>query len=239
MRSVISNQAAFVLHRRPFKESSFFLDVFSQDHGLISIIAKGARRPRSNFRGRLELFIPLSLSWQGNTNLPILTQVEQTSQAAKNVCLSGKALLCGFYLNELLIRLVKRGLSLPDLFQYYSDTLKLIAQTEQYEVPLRLFEKHFLKYLGYELPLVHLANTSVPVKAEEQYVFEAHQGARFPTEHEKEQGSLPLFSGESLLALAQNCLLEPKHLKEAKILMQLVFKTHFGVRNLKTRELFL
>ncbi|PIV91154.1 MAG: DNA repair protein RecO, partial [Gallionellales bacterium CG17_big_fil_post_rev_8_21_14_2_50_54_146] len=96
----MQDELVFVLHSHPYRETSLLLDVFSRQHGRLAVVARGARRPHSALRGVLMSFQPVSLSWFGKGEVRTLHSAEwQGGQPY----LQGTALMCGFYLNELLI----------------------------------------------------------------------------------------------------------------------------------------
>src|SRR3954464_9342317 len=112
----ISGQPAFVLHSYPYKETSLIVDMFTRDYGRVALVAKGAKRPLSKLRGVLQTFQPLSISWSGKTEVRTLTAAEWIGGL---VPLEKSALLCGFYLNELLVKLLARDDPHPALFDHY------------------------------------------------------------------------------------------------------------------------
>src|SRR4030065_59435 len=153
------DEPAFVLHSYPFRETSLILDVFSRSHGRLAIVARGARRPRSGLRGLLLNFQPLLLSWFGKGEVRTLHSAEwQGGQTY----LQGTALMCGFYLNEMLLNLLARDDAHEQLFDYYRATLHRLAHEIDHAPPLRCFEKHLLQELGYALALEREAGTEQP-----------------------------------------------------------------------------
>src|SRR5512138_707905 len=146
----LEDEPAFVLHSYPFRETSLIVEVFSRHHGLLPLVARGARRPRAALRGVLMSFQPLSLSWFGKNELRTLHSAEWQGVQPQ---LRGTALLCGFYLNELLLNLMARDDPHESLFDYYQQTLQRLAQEGDHAFTLRCFEKHMLQELGYALLL--------------------------------------------------------------------------------------
>ena len=123
----IAEQPSFVLHSYPYRETSLILDVFSRDHGRVALVAKGAKRPHSALRGVLQTFQPLGLSWTGKGEVRTLTQAEWVGGMLP---LAGDALLCGFYVNELLVKFCAREDAHPALFNHYVLTLSRLAHGE-------------------------------------------------------------------------------------------------------------
>lgn len=217
------SQPVYVLHTRPYRETSLLVECFSKNHGRLSLIAKGVRQTKSRRAGLLQPFIPLLISWVGRTELYTLCQLE--SESAQKL-FSGEQLLCGLYTNELLMRLLQREDPHPELYEAYEKLLSGLSQCTHVEKALRLFEKKLLISLGY-------AFSCEAVQKDYYYIFEASHGLI-----QTSVKSNHSFSGESILAL-ENETLEDEHLKEIKQLMRTAL---FGLLNdkpLKTRELFL
>src|SRR5487761_900379 len=174
----IQDEFAFVLHSYPFRETSLVLEVFSRQHGRIPLVARGARRPKSALRGLLMSFQPLSLSWFGKHELRTLHSAEWQGGQPQ---LQGTALLCGFYLNELLLNLMARDDPHESLFDYYQQTLQRLAQESDHAFTLRCFEKHMLQELGYALLLETEAGGSRPIVPTRTYRYILERGAVIET----------------------------------------------------------
>jgi DNA repair protein RecO (recombination protein O) len=223
-------QPAYILHPRPYRDTSLLLEVFSRDHGRFGLVARGARGPRSRIRGLLQPFQPLLLSWSGRAELGTLHSVEADGVAPR---LAGATLYSGFYLNELLMRLLQRLDPHPELYAAYAEALAGL-QTEA-QRPLRRFEMQLLESLGYGLLLDHEADNGEPVHAEVEYVYTLESG---PVRCSgTEAGGLRL-SGRSLLSLAAGELADAQSLADAKRLLRAALALYLGDRGLKTREVF-
>src|SRR5512135_3086366 len=170
----IQDELAFVLHSYPFRETSLILEVFSRNHGRVALVARGARRPRSALRGLLMGFQPLSMSWFGKHELRTLHSAEWQGGQPQ---LQGTALLCGFYLNELLLNLLARDDPHESLFDYYQQTLQRLAQEDDHAVTLRRFERRMLQELGYALSLETEAGSGKPIVPEKNYRYILERGA--------------------------------------------------------------
>lgn len=229
MANRILTEPAFILHRRPYSNSSLILELFTANHGRVSVLAKSARGPKSRYKGKLELFSPLLVSWVGQRELKNLGEVDFCSMP---YLLSGEALLCGFYLNELLLHLLHRDDPYRQLFSYYQETLAQLVQASGIQQTLRRFEKHLLNELGYGLPLHQDIETGLPIAAEKFYRYTPDRG--FSSEMTQETG---LFSGKSLLAFREDRLVDEIALREAKRLVQLALGRLLGNKPLKSREL--
>jgi DNA repair protein RecO (recombination protein O) len=223
-----------VLHRRDFGNTSLILELFSGAHGRLAVLAKGAKRPR---RGRaaggevLQPFRPLWLSWSGRGEVKTLLKVEPAGSAIE---LSGKALFCGFYLNELLVRLIGRGDPHEALFAFYHSALIALAAGEDLELALRQFELRLLHEIGYSVVLDLEAGNCRPVAPDRRYVYEQESGLR---EAGTEDGPRSV-SGETLLRLAGGEPLRGPMAREARALTRRLLAPYLGNRPLKSRDLF-
>lgn len=224
------DELAFVLHSHPFRETSLLLDVYSREHGRLAIVARGARRPRSALRGVLMNFQPLLLSWFGKGEVRTLHAAQwQGGQPY----LQGTALMCGFYLNELLINLLARGDAHEQLFDYYRATLHRLAHEADHAATLRCFEKHLLQQLGYALELEREAGSGKAIQAQASYRYVAEQGA---LPDEGMHGDFKV-SGRTLLAMANDEYTDPVVVQQSKQLMRIMLNYHLGGKMLHTREL--
>ncbi len=224
-------EPAFVLHRRPFSNTSLIVELFTLNHGRVSALAKSARGLKSRYKGGLELFFPLVVSWTGQRELKLLGPVELSGIP---YLLDGKALLCGFYLNELLMRLLHKEDPYPNLFRAYQDALNRLVENHSHEMVLRIFEKHLLNELGYGLPLQHDMESKLPIEANHYYQYLPDRGFL-----RCEDNSEPLlFIGESLLALRDENFSHETSLNDVKRLMRLAINRLLGSKPLKSRELW-
>ena len=167
-------EPTFILHRHPFQNTSWLLELFTLNHGRFSAVARSARGPKSRYRGQLEPFFPLLTAWTGKRELKTLTLAETESAP---LILTGNALFSGFYLNELLIKLLHREDPHPQLFSAYQTALlELSKGSALLEITLRRFEKKLLEELGYGLNLSHTTDTHAPIQPEMHYQFIPQQG---------------------------------------------------------------
>src|SRR3989344_2269062 len=135
-------EPAFVLHTRPYRNTSLLVELFTERHGLVSVVARSARGPTSRYKGGLQPFSPLLVDWIGRSELKTLGNVEFSSCPSR---LGGDALLCAFYLNELLLRLLHHEDAHPVLYATYQETLSILPQADKREVQLRYFELTLLE----------------------------------------------------------------------------------------------
>ncbi len=230
----ITLQPAFILHHRSYRETSLLLDVLTQEHGRISLIARGVRTNRSTTRSLLQPFRPLVISWQGKTELMTLRTVEPLGIP---IALHGECLLSGFYLNELLMRLVQKHDPHPQLYTIYHSTLLELQQTRLEQKYLRLFEKKLLDELGYGLQLQQTIPDGKAFQADQLYRFYPDRGFEC-CESSESQSEGALFSGKSLLALATEQLEDEESLRDIKRLMRIAFGVLLGPQPLHSRRLF-
>jgi len=225
------DEPAFVLHSYPFRETSLILDVFSRHHGRLAMVARGARRPKSSLRGVLMNFQPLLLSWFGKGEVRTLHSAEwQGGQPY----LQGTALMCGFYLNELLLNLLARDDPHDQLFDYYRATLYRLAHEADHAATLRCFEKHLLQELGYALVLDREAGGGKAIQAELCYRYVVEQGAL--ADDSNESAGFPVL-GKTLLDMAADEYADPATAQQSKQLMRILLNHHLGGKLLHTREL--
>jgi DNA repair protein RecO (recombination protein O) len=231
MRNKVDGQSAFVLHTYPYRETSLIVEVFSRDFGRVALLARGARRPRSALRGLLLAFQPLELAWAGKGEVQTLMKAEwQGGQPL----LTGKALFCAYYLNELLMRLLPREDAHERLFSVYAETLRRFADMPR-ESDLRRFERAFLQELGYGLTLEKDAK-GVPIELAGHYAYEIEHG---PVRLDRPGSSALSVSGKTLIDLACEDFSDPRSLLEAKQLMRALITYYTDGKSLQTRKIFM
>jgi DNA repair protein RecO (recombination protein O) len=227
-------EAAFVLHTRPWRETSLLVELFTAEHGRIGVVARGARRGRRGSSTPLRPFVALRCLWRGRGELRTLGAVEPERPFA----LVGDALFAGLYLNELLVRLLQREDAHPELFLAYARAVAALAgPAPALEPVLRRFEFGLLEELGYGFPL-ELDAAGRPVRADAHYRFEAEAGL-VPVEGVAEEGAAwRSFPGAALLALAAGDFDDPLTRRVAKRLAREALAPHLGARPLHARALF-
>jgi DNA repair protein RecO (recombination protein O) len=225
-------QRCFVLHRRPYSESSLILDVFSEEYGRLSIISKGARSKRSNLKGVLQAFTPLLMKWSGKGSMRTLRQAESISLA---IPLTGINLYSAMYINELVVRVIEQETPYPALFLDYLTALTELAQTNNPEPALRRFELALLSSLGYGVDFLHCAGSGEMVSPEMTYRYREQKGFMASIRHDP----LMSFKGDELIAISERRFITPEQLKAAKRFTRIAIKPYLGGKPLKSRELFL
>lgn len=223
---------AFVLHQRPYRETSLIVEILGRDTGRVGVVAKGARRPKSPVRGLLQPFRGLLASWSGRGELAVLTGAEFDGYASP---LGGSALFSGLYMNELLMRLMHRHDPYPDLFESYRLALDELRRARPVEPVLRVFEKRLLEAIGYGLVLDREVETGAVIGARDEYCYRADRG---PVRALAGDAADIRVHGETLLSLARERLEGTETLEEAKRLMRCVLGEYLGERPLATRALF-
>jgi len=231
----IETQLAYILHKRAFRDTSQILDVFTRDHGRLSLMSKGSRGAKSKTSGLLQVFRPLLLSWQGRGEMPFLNNVEIAD--IKAPALSGKTLKSAMYINELLVYLIHKNDVHADIFEQYHECLYALENTPDIEIVLRLFEKNLLQQLGFGLNLSNDADSGQPVESSRMYAYFFEHGPVCCDEQRHSQVN-PVVSGDSLIAFEQNRLETGRQCAEIKVLMRYVLSAHLGHKKLKSRELF-
>jgi DNA repair protein RecO (recombination protein O) len=221
----------FVLHRRDFGNTSLLIEVFSAEQGRLPAVARGAKRGRSNTAADLQPFRPLWLGWVGRGEVKTLIRAEPAGRA---VGLAGTALYCGFYLNELLMRLVGRNDPHEELFAFYYAALMELGQGGSPDTALRQFELRLLREIGYGIALERDAVSGESVLPGRRYAYEPEAGLRGAL-HPADTFTV---SGETLLRLAAGQELRGAQTREARELLRRLLGPHLGGRPLKSRELF-
>ena len=230
-RNKHQDELAFVLHSYAFRETSLILEVYSRSHGRLAIVARGARRPKSSLRGVLMNFQPLQLSWFGKGEVRTLHSAEWQGGQPQ---LQGTALMCGFYLNELLLNLLARDDPHQQLFDYYRGTLYRLAHEADHAATLRCFEKHLLQELGYALVLDREAGSGKAIQAELCYRYAVERGA-LPDDSNAQTGVAIL--GKTMLDMAVDDYTDPTTAQQSKQLMRMLLNHHLDGKILHTREL--
>nr|VFK80256.1 MAG: DNA replication and repair protein RecO [Candidatus Kentron sp. SD] len=225
-------ERAFVLNRRSYRETSLLLEAFTPEYGRIGLVAKGARRGKAPLSAILQPFRPLLLSWRGSGDLLTLTLAEPDDFAYS---LSTSLVKSGFYVNELLLRLLHRHDPHPGLFDSYHEVLRKILIPGQEEPALRIFEMRLLAAIGYGLSWDREAGSERPVEGGKFYQYRQKQGF---VEYKGAQNSSVTVHGGTLTAMAREALCEPEQLREAKYLMRTILQGYLGEKPLASRMLY-
>ncbi|MGD8310305.1 MAG: DNA repair protein RecO, partial [Chromatiales bacterium] len=207
-------QPAYVLHRRAYSNTSLLLELFTLQGGRLPAIAKGARAGGRSGPGLLQPFAPMLAAWSGRGEVKTLRQFDQVGRPIR---LQGRALYCGFYVNELVMRLLGRHDPCAGLFESYGRTLLGLAAGGDPEPALRRFELRLLEELGYGLQLMADAENGRPLDPARRYRYEIERGP-------VEVGSAVdgAYAGETLLGLASGAHLRENAARESRRLMRSV-----------------
>ena len=228
-----------MLHTYPYKETSLIVEAFTRRFGRVALLARGARRPRSAMRGVLLSFHPLRLSWSGSADLANLVGAEW---AGGIPLLGGRGLMCGFYVNELLLRLLPRDDPHENLFDVYAGALAGLASQEVSAV-LRDFEKRLLAELGYA-PLLETDAASRPIDPERMYSYEPDRGpmpanGNGQGQRGVDRGVNLLVSGRTLLDVAAGDYARAETRDEARALMRALIGERLHGQSLHTRSILM
>ena len=238
-------QPAYVLHQRPYRNTSALLELFTPEHGRVGVVARGVRGAKPRWRGLMQPFQPLLVSWNLRGELGTLTEAEAQGVA---LTLPPQFIASGFYLNEVLLRLLHRHEAQLELFGCYDVALRRMAGLEsaaseskrQLEILLRRFEISLLHHLGYGLVLDCDVKSGLPVQSEQTYGYQWERGPVLinaeANAEVSDQNGLQI-SGSTLRALANDNLSTDKNLREAKQLLRTVLSHYLGPKPLQSRQL--
>ena len=226
-------QAAFILHSRPWRETSLLLDVFTENYGKIGLCAKGVRGKKSPKRSMLQPFSPLLICWRGRGELQTLTSLESANPAIK---LTGNSLYSAFYINELMVRLLHRHDPHPELFHHYQKTIERLSDAKHLEQTLREFEMFLLATIGYGLTLEHDIDGE-PLFDSKTYLLNV-DGLFQIVENTSIGNQTRHFLGANLISIAARDWQHLEILKDAKRLLRLSLQPLLGDKPLQSRKLF-
>jgi DNA repair protein RecO (recombination protein O) len=222
-------ELAFLLQVRPYRETSLLIEAFVRSQGRLGFVARGARRPRSAWRSLLQPFRPLVISWAGRGALQTLRTAEP---AAPMAAPTGAEVVSAFYLNELLLALLRRGDPHPELFDRYATALAELAAAGSPEPALRRFELGLLQELGYGLCLDRDAGSDRPLDPAGQYRYVPEHG---PVAVRDGEAGGPFYSGAALLGIAREDFADDATRRAARQLLRAAIAHHLGDRELRTR----
>ena len=234
----VQSQPAFLLHARPFRETSLIIELFTRAHGRIGLLARGVRNPKSRKRALIMPFQSLLVGWSGKGELPLLTSLEATGAARE---MRPGQRYAAFYMNELLLRLLHRYDAHEELFDFYGCILDDIYQNVPIECALRRFEKQLLTQTGYGLILQHEAGSSRPVVAERVYRYIPELGPRplsLNSSGYQDEGQGINIKGKSLLDFHHEVFGDRESLKECRKLVRYLLDRQLSGKPLHSRQVF-
>ena len=224
----VEQQAAYLLHRRPYSETSLLLDIFSRDHGRLALIAKGCRKKKTQAQGLFLPFKPLLVSWTGKGELPILTSIEHQGFLP----LPDKTgINCGYYVNELLLKLLHRHDSHEALFGRYNSFFYSLSKGKDPNSMLRIFEKHLLQEIGFGLVLDHDVETGEIILGHHDYQYIPQKGPVATTNTQTAN-----ISGETLIALQMESFASETQKREARGLTRMLIDLQLNGKELRSRR---
>lgn len=236
----IEFQPAYVLHTRPYRDTSLLVDFFTPDFGRISAVARGVRQRKGGKRSLLNPFNRLLICVQGKQSLKLLTAMEADGASC---FLTGQQLYSGFYLNELLVRLLPELDAHQQIFYAYQQSLQALQSGAELEPLLRTFELNLLQELGYGVDFSHDALSDKEISRDCVYQFDVQTGFYQEPAGMNQEGFMdmnrPLFGGDVILAIGRNDFTQPQTRTAAKQLSRLMLKPLLGSRPLNSRQLFL
>jgi DNA repair protein RecO (recombination protein O) len=233
MRRRAEHEPGYVLHTYPYKETSLIVEAFTRGFGRVALLARGARRPRSAMRGVLLSFHPLRLGWSrgvsGQAELGNLIAAEWSGALQP---LGGRALMCGFYLNELVLRLLPRDDPHEALFDCYGAALSGLSHNDNLFSVLRSFEKRLLAELGYAPLLEREAASGAPIDPARRYAYEPDRGPMLLNNSSSAELNV---SGQTLLDVAADEYGRPETRDEARMLLRALIGQRLHGQVLHTR----
>lgn len=227
-----NEQPGYVLHSYPYQETSLIVEMFTREFGRVGMVAKGAKRAHSPLRSVLMPFHALTLEWSGKAELKTLRTAEWRGAFR---LLKGRALICGFYLNELLLKLLHRDDPHVALFDVYEQTLHALLEGEDHAVVLRCFEKRLLSELGYALILDRDAEAQRPLEPEWRYQYIIDRG---PVPADSRQSGLELL-GQTLIDMNNDHYTSLVTQQQSKSLMRTLIGHYLGGQSLHSRQLLI
>ena len=227
--------AAYVLHKRAYQNSSVIINLFTQNYGLIDVVAKRVMLKSGKFRFNLQLFQLLEIHGKGKGTLLNLYSSEALGSPA---VLEGKSLFCRLYINELLIKLLPKHDIVLDIFQLYQvvqTSLCVVSAAADLEILLRKFEIQLLVSLGYGIHFVEVVSGEI-LQNNTYYYYQMEHGF-LPLDSASIRGN-NYFTGETLRSISVLDFSDAETRRQAKLLLRSVINHHLGGKFLKSRELF-
>lgn len=222
---------AYVLHTRPYKNTSMLAEVFCREHGRLSFVVKGAKRSESTMYGIIQAFNSLYVVWGGRGELKNLYSAETV---APRVRLTGDVLYAGFYVNELIMYLLHKHEAHPELFDFYQRCLVGLSENQDMESVLRYFELDLLNELGYGVNMLYDGYSGEQINPDKIYQYDFEHGV---SEYRGDDNATLAVSGDTLLALAGHELQTAAQKKQAKHLLRRILEYYLEGRPIRSREI--
>ncbi len=228
----MEHTSCYILHHRDYLESSLILEIFSREYGRISLIAKGAKRNKKKQGLNYNLYQEYLMKWVNKSELGVLIDTEL---ATIMTSMSPNEIMTGFYMNEIILRLLHKHEPHPELFDTYNTTIKELSNNNTDQVLIRYFEKKLLQSLGYGMIFDLDLNTGKEIVAENKYYYKLDFG---PTSNSDDNKSVIPISGKTLIDLGNETLTDIKNKNEAKILLRSLLNQYLGEKPLASRKLY-
>lgn len=222
----------YILHSRDYRESSLILEIFSREFGRVSLVAKGAKRNKKRQAINYNLYQKYHISWVSKSELGTLVDIDLANLMKS---LKPGQIMTGFYMNEIILRLLHKHESHTELFDSYDTTISKLLIDEPEQILLRYFEKTLLQSLGYGVVLDHDVQTGEAIIAEEDYFYVFDFGPSIETRNVRPGIKI---SGKTLLELNTETLLDPENINEAKMLFRSILNQYLGDKPLASRQLY-
>lgn len=230
----ITGEAAYVLHARPWRETSLLVEVLAEQQGRLGLIARGVQGPKRHvLRAALQPMQHIRLDAVLRGELAQLRSAEALDAAP---VLQGDAALASFYVNELVLRLAPRGDALPELFDAYGQVRMYLGSDVPLAWTLRRFERDLLEALGFGLVL-EADTDGAPIDPAARYRLDPEQGARRVRHDRGQTDRDTAATGRALLALAEDAQPDVDDLASLRRAMREVLSHHLGARGLKSWEM--
>ena len=228
---VIEGEPAYLIHQRPYSETSQIINLFSRHYGRVDAIAKGSKRPKSKFKSFLQPFSPILVSWSGRSQLKTLRSVDISSGKQSNV--SRKHLMSAFYLNELILSFLTTADPYPDLFDAYSLAISNLSNADSSEIILREFEIQLLTEIGYAINFQTEAMSSKKIEPNLSYRFIAEEGfVSSVTSSARDT----LIKGSVIQSIDRKDFSQPQTMRAAKRIIRESVKYHLSGKELNTKK---
>jgi DNA repair protein RecO (recombination protein O) len=222
----------YILHRRDYSETSLILEVFSREQGRVNLIAKGVKRNKKQQGESFNLYQQYNISWTAKSELGTLTDIEFI---ASSRALKPELMMTGFYMNEIMLRLLHKHEPHPELFDSYETSINELINGASEQIILRYYEKTLLQSLGYGVILDHEVETGGSLEHDKNYFYKFDYGPVSKNENKDLGVSV---SGKTLLELDNETLSEQKNINEAKALLRTILDQHLGNKPLASKSLY-
>ena len=231
-RLIIENEPVFIIHQRPYSETSQILNLFSRNHGRVDVIAKGAKRPKSKFRSFMQPFMPLNASWSGRSQRNTLRNIEATQQHKSLI--QPNDFLFALYMNELILHFLSNADPYPDLFEIYYEVLRQFSSSSEHEPLLRMFEIKMLEEIGYAINFETEALSSKSIDTNQYYRYEPEQGFHLLPK----DSQMKKYSGVQIKSIKEMDFSEYDTLIAAKKLTRQTIHFHLDGKELMTKKMY-